>query len=509
MDGELRTRVIKGSFWGFLTSVFNKVGALLFTIVLARVLAPTNYGIYSLAFSVVMVFSTFTDLGIGATLVRYISKAIISDKRAIHSYYSYLLKVKFILTCIFATILIAIAYPLSFFVFKNEALFLPILISAAYLFAYSFENFYWPIFNAIEKFGYNSIKEAVSQVLRIVFVLFLFVIVSEANRVFGIFIALTILSIIMIIVGVYYLKKVSPIIFYKTNKKIDKKEVRRFLLYLTIGSISGVFFAYIDSLLLGVYVSPEFVGYYRAAFAMIMGIVGLVSFPGSILLPIFAKISLSNAGIALNKTLKYVAIIAVPSVFGVMILGKYFITLLLGYSYLQSTLPLIVLSLLIIPTTYTAIILPLFSSQGRPQVFARLMIITNIINIVLNIVLIKLLLPHSELLATVGAAAATVISWFFYLVASTLALKKDFKLNIRYSHLIRPLLASAVMTISIYYILKVFGDINLLKGLILTIFGILVYLIVLYLIKGIKWSEISFIRSLLAKKPFEGIKNIK
>ena len=128
---------MRNSFWSFLTAMISRGGVLIFTIILARFLMPANYGIYSLVLATSMVFYTFADLGLSQTLARYISHSLVKDKKKIPSYYQYLLKTKFIFAAVVSILLLLLAYPLSIFVYKNEALFLPFLISALYIFILS------------------------------------------------------------------------------------------------------------------------------------------------------------------------------------------------------------------------------------------------------------------------------------------------------------------------------------------------------------------------------------
>ena len=52
------------------------MGALLFTIILARILMPEFFGLYSLALSTLIMFVSFTDLGLESGMVFFLSKAL-------------------------------------------------------------------------------------------------------------------------------------------------------------------------------------------------------------------------------------------------------------------------------------------------------------------------------------------------------------------------------------------------------------------------------------------------
>ena len=102
VEKNIRSRIIQSSFWNSSAGVINRIGSLVFTIILARMLMPERYGLYSLVFSVAMVFYTFADLGINQALVRYISYSLTHDKKNVNGYYLFLFRVKFLISLVAA-----------------------------------------------------------------------------------------------------------------------------------------------------------------------------------------------------------------------------------------------------------------------------------------------------------------------------------------------------------------------------------------------------------------------
>jgi len=494
----LKERLIKNSFWAFASSLINRAGALIFTIILARFLLPEKYGVYSIVLSTAMIFFTFADLGINSTLVRYVSHAISKDKRKTYLYYNYLLKLKLILAFAVSTSLLILSYPLAFNFFKNSSLFLPFIIASVYIFILSLETFYTSFFYTIEKIKYISIKESLNQILRIVFALFVFYFIANAYHVIGIFSSYILISLLMTAFAFYYAKRLIPSISEKPKEmiKIDKKRVLKFTGFLTIASISTVFFSYIDSVMLGFFLKPEYVGYYRAAFSLVIGVSAIIFAPTSILLPIFTKLAKKKTQAAINQIFKYLSILAIPASFGLFTLGKYFIRFFYGYSYLPASLPLYFLSFILIPFVYVSVLLQLFSAEEKPQIFAILITIISLVNVVLNYILIKSLLLISEIWATAGAAIATLISWVLYFVLSIYFAKKETKTRISFSHLLKPVIASVVMASAIFYITNFFKDITFVIGALEVLLGVFVYFAILFVINGIKKEDLEMIKML-------------
>jgi O-antigen/teichoic acid export membrane protein len=495
-NSNLVSKIIKGSKWNLLTSVINKLGALIFTILLARFLLPERYGLFSIVFSTVTIFFTFADLGVNQALIRYLSHSLSKDRKKIIAYYHYLFKVKLILTFITALVLLILAYPIAFFLFKNKNLFFPLLISAGYLFVLSLESFYSSIFYSIEKVNYLGIKEVISQISKILLCFFVFYFIASSYQIIGIFLTLILSSILLICFSLYYLNKLLPELRNKSKESLDKKRIRRFIGYTTIASISAVFFSYIDSILLAFFLSPDYVGYYRASFSLVNGIIGLLAFPNIVLLALFTKSDKTEVKRVLERGLRYLAILSIPASFGLAILGRYFLVTLFGYSYLEAYLPLYVLSFLIFPIAAVGLFLSFFSAEESPEIFAKLIVITSIINITLNILLIKIFLVYSSTWAMFGAAIATLLSWVFYFFLSTYHIKKDFKVPISFSILIKPVFASIIMSLILIYSIQFIKNMNILYGVLEIFLGIFVYTLVLLIIGGIKKDDFNLLNKL-------------
>jgi len=497
---KLKRSIVKDSIFSFASSVINRIGTLIFTIILARLLTPSGYGLYSIIFSTAMIFYTFADLGINQALVKYTSQSLHRAKNKLPAYYHYLLKIKFFLTLTVSVALIICSYPISVYIFKNKEIFIPLIISAFYIFILSFENFYSGFLYSANKVNILTFKESINQILRIISIILLLSVIASSYEIIGIFLALIIISLVLFLLVFLYIRKICPQMFEKTDANINKKEVLHFVSFLTIASISGVFFSYIDSVMLGIFLQPEYVGYYRAAFSLVLGIIGLVSFPSVILLPLFTKLDKTKIENVFNRAIKYSAILAIPACFGLLVLSRYFLNFFYGYSYLPAALPLSFLAFLIIPIIMVSLFLNLFSAEGKPQILAKLILYSCILNIILNYVFIKLFLLISPLWATAGAAIATLISWTFYLVASIYYVKKEFDIRVSLKSLIKPLIAGLVMSLVIIIATHYLKNIGLLSGIGEVLLGILVYFVTLIIIRGIKKEDFELIYLIIKKK---------
>ncbi|MCF6355773.1 MAG: oligosaccharide flippase family protein [Candidatus Polarisedimenticolaceae bacterium] len=70
------------SFWVSLGFGINALSALIISILLTRILDAESMGVYFLAFSLIMIFSMASQLGLNTTVVRIISSATLEEKRS-------------------------------------------------------------------------------------------------------------------------------------------------------------------------------------------------------------------------------------------------------------------------------------------------------------------------------------------------------------------------------------------------------------------------------------------
>jgi O-antigen/teichoic acid export membrane protein len=341
VEESLKNQIIKNSFWNLFTTVINRAGALIFTIILARLLMPEYFGLYNLATSIALIAIAIADLGINGAITRFIAEYIgKNNKKKAASIFQYLLKLKLKVALFISILLILLAYPLSVQLFKKPELFYPLIISAFYVFLLSMETLFESLFYGLKKLKYLSIKEILSQSTKILFLIPLIYFISMSWKLGGVLIGMILSVILVLILMFYYTKRLFPFLLEKSFVLEEKKRIIKFLSYLTIGGITAIFFSYIDTLMLGIFIQDaSYVGYYRAAFSLIFSIAGVLSF-ANVLLPIFVQIKKERLENAFARVFKYSALLSIPASFGIIVLGKYIIRLVYGYDYLDAFLPL-------------------------------------------------------------------------------------------------------------------------------------------------------------------------
>ena len=214
--------------------------------------------------------------------------------------------------------------------------------------------------------------------------------------------------------------------------------------------------------------------------------------PFSLILPSVLPKYYDNGEIEKVKTflkysLKYFLLIAIPSAFGLSILSKPILMILTtpeiaSNGYLIT--PFVALSALL--CGIYGIISNIIILKKKTKIMGNVWIFAAILNIVLNIVLI----PY---IGIIGAAAATLVSYFIAFIITTIYSFKYFKFDFDLVFIMKSTVASVLMSACIFLI----NPSGILNVLITIVIGAIIYIGLLFVLKGIKKEEFGFFKELL------------
>jgi len=414
-------QAIKNSAYSFSTILVQKIGAVIFTIIIARLLMPELFGLYNLALTTIGIFAVISDLGISSTLIRFLSRELTKKKPNTQGYYNHLLKIKFLLTLFASLILILSSYWIAN-IYYNKPIFYALLAGGLYLFITSFLSFFESIYQSFNNFKKSLIRESIFQALRLIIIPLIIIFSLEFSE------NILLLNIVLglsfcYLVALIFLFIKRPILSGKNLNKEQKKQVNKFILPLTATALSGVFFVSIDKIMLGHFVSAEFIGYYAAAFSLIGAVMGFLSFSGA-LFPIFSRLSGKKLERGFRKSIKLVLPFSFIIILITLIFSPLIIKIIYGAQYSLSINLLRALSILIISEPIAAVYSNYYISIGKTGKMVKLLILTALLNILLNYVLIIALLPKGNLAAVFGAVIATLISRYLFLFGLIIFRKK-------------------------------------------------------------------------------------
>lgn len=417
----IERKAVRNSFFQALTNITAKIGSLIFTIILARMLLPEVFGLYSLVLSTILVFAAISDFGINQTMTRFVSRAI-EDKNMMQakSYFIYLSKIKifFILISITAILLTANFISQNYY---QKPIFLAIIFGSFYVLFSGLFVILKSVFEALNNFKIIFYQEAFFQVIRIFFIPFIAFLTLNLALASGIIVAYIVvgLSLSYLFSLIFFITNSKKIAFLKEkNKILTKKQKYKLKSFILSGSaiiFSGIFFSHIDRIMLGYFVELGFIGYYTVAFTLILASTQLTSF-SSALLPVFSSRDIKNSEILYGKIKKIAFIVSLGLAAFIFFFSSIIIKLLFGEEYLLSVNILRLFSVLLVFLPIISISSTYLIAIGKPQVVSKILIISTILNISLNYILISKLLVFGQIYGVYGAVIATIISHFFYMV---------------------------------------------------------------------------------------------
>jgi O-antigen/teichoic acid export membrane protein len=482
----------KNIFFNFSYSLINKIFTFIFIIYLARILLPEQYGYYGIVFSVIIIFS-YIEQGMNNAIIKYVASNI-DDKKIIQEYIHYLLYIKLIYLAIVSISIILFAKSLSINVFHKEELIFPFIYSAVYFILFALTEFFVSVFMAFNDFKIVPIKEMIFQISRLILVFSIVFLIS--NSVSNVFIGLFLAYLITFIFLIYNAKKKYSFIFkYRKIESERKIEARKYIILLAITMLGYPIFMSVDSIMLGIFVDAEYVGFYRAAHGIVIAIAEIL-IASYALFPIFSSVNEEKLKAIFDKAFKLLMVVCIPAALALPFFAWFIIHNVYGDPYILSIYPLYVLSLLIIMQIgflYTA----LFTARGKQKIPMIAMLVALGINIILNFVFIKYMLEYSQLYAVIGASIATVLSNIVYFIIIARAAKKEFGIITKFGYVIKPLIASIVMDLFIFLVLKYYsGSLQIILEFLV---GVIVYFLILFLIKGLTKEDILEIKEMFIK----------
>jgi len=455
--------------------IYNVLGFFI-TMYTARYLGATGFGILSLALSITGIFAVFSDLGLSTLMIRDVAR----DKSLTDRYVTNVSILKILLAGLTFGLVALTVTVLGY----------PKLISTViYLITVStvlnaFATVLTAVFQANEKMEYMSVNYILTGVLLTV------------GTAIGIYYGLDVVyfAYVYVVSSLFVLIPTTIIYLWKFSLpelELDLSFWRPVLKEAWPFGVTGLLvniYYWVDSVILSVLIGTEVVGWYNAAYKLIVVILFIPSVLNMTIFPVMSRLyvkSEDSLRYVYEKYFKYMAIIAIPMGVGTTLLANKIILLIFGSQYTPSVVALQILIwssvIIFLSGAFTILV----------QTSNKQMVVTQItaVNVVLNVVLNLILIPHFSYIAASVVTVVTELSAFLLglRVVSNMGYgltRKDL------SYLIKAVLASGVMALFIAY----FNNMNL---FVLILLGTAVYFAVLYLIRGFDKEDISIVKNIL------------
>lgn len=392
----------------YLRLAANIVIGLLLVPYMIKYLGKSEYGIMNLVNSIIG-YVSILDLGIGQTLIRYISVYRAENERekenqlVSYSLFTYLI-ISLVGLCL--GILIYIYFGN---IFKN--LNANEVALARITFVIALLNIllqiptaaFYSVLAAYSKYSLINIANIIKIFIRtIVIVLVLKLNYGLIGLFIGDFIVNQILGLFYLL---YVLLKIKIKIKLQTIDSSTKNEIKRYSFYVFLGIITDQIFWKTDNILLGIFGSAAAIAVYSISANLVVYYITLCSNFSSVFLPRLTALALNDEDNSKTnnffiKASKYQYMIVFIMLINYIFLGKDFITLWVGRNFIEAYYyGLVVIVPLTIPMFQTTGIQILYA-KNKHKVRAIIYLGNAILNILTSIIFIKLY-------GTIGVAMGT------------------------------------------------------------------------------------------------------
>jgi len=467
-------RIVKNTTSLFFSGVFTRLLNSIIVVYLARVMGPGDFGKINFAVAIVAYFTMFANLGMPLLGAREIAR----DRENINYYLSNILTLRLCISILSFALLLLITFLLNKpFEIKYLIILYGLgLIPSALLLDWAFQG--------VEKMEYVGGGNILTAIIYVVLVL-LFVKSPEELLLIPCF------QVTGYIIAAGLIFSIFLRGFGRPQFKFDFISWRNILRQaLPIGiSIIMIQIIYnIDTVMLGFMRSNEEIGYYNAAYKIILLIILVGSTYFDAIYPVISnyyKTSLDSLKRLQDYTAKLMVTMAFPFALGGTILAKPIMNLLYGPKYNEG-----IIAFQILIWAAALIYVNMIYARGmwacnKQNEYVKIVITQAIVNIGLNFFLIP---P----LGTEGAAISTVCAEFLGFFFYYREFNKVVSIPI-HNYIIRPLLASIVMAL----FLKLGVNMNI---FLLIFGGMFIYTISLYLMKGITREDLMLVQSIVSGK---------
>ena len=455
---------------------------------IARYLGPASFGILSFARAFAGIFGVLTDFGLHQLTVREVAR----DKSLVLKYLANVSLMKIILVAItFGLVVLTInllGYP-------EQTIKVVYLVALSVVFD-AFTQMFHSIFKAYERMEFQAICRVLNTALMLGGVILA---IKVGFSVVGFGFLFFLASVVVLVYSFVILRwKLSnpPLAWSPRRMEIDwsfwKPTIKEALLF-GLSSIFVNIYYWIDSVMLSLMKGDVVVGWYNAAYRLILILMFIPAVLQCPLFPVTSRLFRTqpeSLKFSCERFFKYMLIIGLPIATGTCFLADRIILLVFQAEYTAS---IISLQILIWGVMFAFIAIPfenLFYSINKQHIVTLEVGIGAVLNVVMNL----LLIPKYSY---IGASIATIAVWIFeFLFLFIWISKTEYKMpnKVTLNVALKVFVASAVMTIFVVCL----KSSNL---LILVMGSAAIYFGFLYLIRGFDDWDVSMLKELIHKGP--------
>lgn len=421
-------RIGQTSFVSFLSQFLSSVIGFLATVYITRSLGSAVFGEYMLVIALVIWLQVIGVLGIENAVTKRLSET--GESGGTFSAGIALVLATF---SVLTVVVLVFAEQINGYVGAEVAFYIPLLLFAGMGF-----KFVAAALRGQHKVHLASVLQPFDRTVRSslqILVLFL------GFGLVGLLAGYVVAGIVTTAVGFYYLS-----VKFERPGKEEFQSIVSFAQYAWLGRLGSRTFSSMDTIVLGLFVSSSFIGYYEVAWnlASILAIFGV-----AIAQTLFPEVSRSasegdheHVSSLITDSLSYTGLFLIPGFVGSFLIGD-LVLRIYGNEFQRAVTVLVLLIAARLIYEYGNQLINGLNGIDRPDLAFRLNFVFVVVNVSLNLALVYLYGWH-------GAAIATLISAFVTFVLAYYTFTQIIPLTVPYTELRNQVLAALGMAVIVH-----------------------------------------------------------
>ena len=473
---EVKT-IFKNMSWLLISQIIASICAFIWTVLMARYLGVSKYGIFGFATSFTSILAVTVDLGINTHIIRHVATDYDSAPKYLGN--AMPLKSIFGIGTMILTLIILI-------LMKTDELTLTVtLLFAIEMIIKSFTSLLNGSFQAFEEGKYQGIGNTILHVILLIFIL---ITMFTDFGLIGIAISYILANAIALTYAYYSFNKHITKPKFELDLEFCKEITILSIPFAVIGLLYTIYYS-IDIVMLTNMVGSYASGIYNATYKLISVLTLFYSVYTAVIFPVMSRFFNDDESmllISFEKSIKYLMFVIIPLAIATVLYSTDIIQLIYGHKYDAASSVLSILIWTVCLLFISGAANSLLNASHKEVAVTKIYAIAAIFNIALNFILIPYLTYN-------GAAITTVLSDLLIVIIQGYVIYKiGHRPNKKlYLDVLKVIGGSAVLGIALYFL-------NLNMWVALPV-GIIIYLVAVYLFRFFDDDDKYIIREILGK----------
>jgi O-antigen/teichoic acid export membrane protein len=488
-------RMAKGAVIVFFGMLLSKALAYFYVALLAR-LGSSEYGLLSLAISIVSFVSIFSLLGLNTGIIRYISyyKGKEDIKRIKGTILSSL-KLSLPTSLILMILLFLFSEKISILIFHSSELIPVLRLFSLTLPFISLSDIFLGVMIGFQKINYKIlVKEIVESVVRLVLT---FIVIYLGYNLLGVAIVYVISFVITAFFSFYFLqKKVFPFFKTKVVPILFTKELFVFSFPFILSGVLTLIVKWTDVFMIGFFRTTSEVGVYNVALptANLLVIVptSLMALFMPIITEFYSKGNIKSIDILSRINSKWIFFLNFPIFLLIFLFSKIILKIMFGPEYVTGNIALLILIIGYMVFSLVHVHNAILIMMKKTRLIFYISLISAVANVILNYYLI----PKFGIIGGSIATSFSLILIFTLTFISCYKLTNIQPLRLNY---FKSILSGVISLLLVYFLIHFIGNISFILFILLSIVFLIVYSLLVYLLKGLDKEDIEIIKSFYIK----------